>query len=126
MPKGIHFKDIKAGNYDKSVERIICAAVWFKKFPIIKEIPSDLLRPYNCDCGIVFSGHRHPQCLHQAVAISGLRTSELGQEGDTNIQGFLTNLNRFVDRIEGAKIAIDNGQIKELKYGSRLFSEDLY
>ena len=125
MPKRIHFKDIKTGNYDKSIERIICAAVWFKTFPILKEITSDMLRPYNCDCGIVFSGHRHPHCIYQAVAISGKRQSELGK-GDDVIQGFLTNLNRFVDRIEGAQIALDNGQITELQYGKRLFSEDLY
>ena len=126
MPKGIDFRDIKKGNYDKSVERVICAAVWFKTFPILKEIPSDILRPYNCDKGIVFSGHRHPHCIYQAVAISGKTQSELGQQNKTVIQGFLTNLNRFVDRIEGAKIALDNGQITKLEYGSQLYSEDLY
>ena len=122
MPKGIHWKDIQSGNYDKSVERVLCAAVWFKEFPIIKEIPADRLLPYNCDVGIVFSGHRHPQCIYQGVSISGKRQFELGEE----VQGFLTNLNRFVDRIEGAQIAIDNGQITELQYGKRLYSEDLY
>ena len=122
MPKGIHYKDIKKGNYDKSVEEILCAAIWYKEFPILKEIPSDLLRPYNCDCGIVFAGHRHPHCAYQAVAISGKPQHQLGAK----IQGFLTNLNRFVDRHEGAKIAIDNGQITKLKYGNQLYSEDLY
>jgi len=58
------------------------------------------------------------------VAITGKKSvySEVGE----NIQGFLTNTNRFVDREEGAKIALSCGQIKELKYGSILYSEDLY
>ena len=40
------------------------------------------------------------------------------------VQGFLTNLDRFVDRVEGGKIAFNAGQTTELK--NRLFSEDLY
>lgn len=43
------------------------------------------------------------------------------------VQGFLTNTGRFVDRKEGAKIALATGQIKELKYQpNTLFSEDLW
>ena len=34
---GIHFKDIKSGNYDKSIERIQCAAIWYKDFPLVKD-----------------------------------------------------------------------------------------
>ena len=114
--------DIKKGNYDHSIERILCAAIWYKEIELKKDIPSDLLRPYNCDCGIVFSGHRHPHCLYQMIAITGLTQHEAGEE----IQGFLTNLNRFVDRKEGAQIAIDNKQIDKLNYGNKLYSEDLY
>ena len=115
--------DIKSGNYDHSIERIICAAIWYKDYKLQKEnIPSDLIRPYNCSRGVVFAGHRHPQCMYQAIAISGKRQFELGEE----VQGFLTNLNRFVDRHEGAKIAIENKQIEKLNYGSQLYSEDLY
>lgn len=39
-------------------------------------------------------------------------------------QGFLTNLNRFVNRKEGAEIAYKAGQTKTLL--TRLYSEDLY
>jgi hypothetical protein len=121
---GIHYKDIKSGNYDKSVERVICAAIWYKDFPIIKEdIPSDHMRPYNCDEGVIFCGHRHPHCMYSAIAISGKRQVELGRE----VQGFLTNLNRFVDRKEGARIVIDNKQIDTLDFSNKtLYSEDLY
>lgn len=41
-------------------------------------------------------------------------------------QGFLTSTGRFVGRREAAQIALHSGQIKELKFGSELYSEDLY
>lgn len=42
-------------------------------------------------------------------------------------QGFVTSSGRFVDREEAAKIALESGQIEELKYSkTKLFSEDLY
>jgi hypothetical protein len=47
------------------------------------------------------------------------------EEGNTK-QGFITSKNRFVDRKEGAEIALKSGQVSELKYGPSLYSEDLY
>jgi hypothetical protein len=41
-------------------------------------------------------------------------------------QGFLLNNGIFVNRIEAAKIAIESKQIKKLKYGPELFTEDLW
>ena len=41
-------------------------------------------------------------------------------------QGFLTSENRFVDRIEGGKIAAKAGQVSEDKAGFTIYSEDLY
>lgn len=123
MVNNINIQDIIDLNYDESVERIICSAVWFKDFIISKEIPNNLLLPFNCDKGVVFSGYRHHQCIYQAVAITGKTQYELGK----SIQGFLTNLNRFVDREEGAKIALDNKQINKLNYSNnKLYSEDIY
>lgn len=104
-------------------EKIICSAIWYKELPLVKE---EVLRirgfsPTNVDRGIVFAGHRHPHCLYQMVAITGKSSYEAGK----NISGFLTNLNRFVDREEGAKIHIANGGT--LNYSSTdLYSEDLY
>lgn len=105
-------------------EQIICSSIWYKELKLKKP---DVLKirgfaPYNVDKGIVFSGWRHPNCLYQMVAITGLRQAEAGEE----VQGFLTNKNRFVDRIEGAEIALKCGQIKKLQFGKRLYSEDLY
>ena len=106
-------------------EKILCAAIWYKEFPLVdNEIPSSLLRPINCDRGIVFSGHRHPHCLYQQVAITGKPQYQAGEE----IQGFLTNKNRFVDRVEGLKIALASNQVLDLNdvRGNVLYSEDLY
>jgi len=98
-------------------ERIICSAIWYK------ELPTPHFNPINIGKGIVFCGYRHPHCLHQMVAMTGKRQSEVGKYKS----GFLTNKNRFVDRIEGGKIALACGQIKKLEYSSTvMYSEDLY
>ena len=98
-------------------EKIICAAVWYK------DLPTPVHGPVNIDRGIVFSGHRHVHCMHQMVTIFGKRNYEAGEY----IEGFLTNKNRFVDRVEGGVIAIESGQVNKLNYSStKLFSEDLY
>lgn len=104
------------------MEYILCAAVWYDNFPLKKEeaLEGRGIRPYNVDRGIVFSGWRHTNCVYQAVAITGLTSNKMGEVA----QGFLTNQNRFVDRKEGAKIAVLAGQCDEkINY---LHSEDLY
>jgi hypothetical protein len=103
-------------------EYILCAAIWYKELPLVFEEPLRLrgFSPYNVDCGIVFCGWRHPNCMYQMVAITGLYQHQAGEE----VQGFLTNTNRFVDRIEGGQIAFAAGQTEELK--KKLYSEDLY
>ena len=98
-------------------ETILCSAIWYK------ELPTPVYGPTNVDKGIVFCGHRHLHCLHQMVAMTGKRQSEVGEE----IQGYLTNTNRFVDREEAAKIALAALQVDHLEYSkTKLFSEDLY
>ena len=102
--------------------KILCAAIWYKDLPLTN--PEVLVPrgfgPYNISKGIVFCGWRHPNCIYQKVALTGLRDAESGE----NVQGFLTSDNRFVDREEGALIAFESGQTKEKK--KLLFSEDLY
>lgn len=109
---------------DSIPERIICASIWYKTFPLQKE---EVLRirgfsPYNVDCGVVFSGWRHGNCLYQAVGITGKPDYEIGEE----IQGFLTNKNRFVDRKEAMIIARRENQVITQTTSDTLFSEDLY
>lgn len=105
-------------------EKIICSAIWYKELHLEK--PEVLeprgFSPYNVDKGIVFCGWRHPNCMYQMIAITGLKDYEAGESE----QGFLTNKNRFVDRKEGAKIALATKQIDKLQYGTILYSEDLY
>lgn len=99
------------------MERIICAANWYK------ELPTPVYGPKNITEGIVFCGHNHLMCLHQMVAMTGKRQSEAGPEE----QGFITSTNRFVNREEAAKIALACKQIEKLNYSSKdLYSEDLY
>jgi len=102
-------------------EKIICSAIWYKDLDVKKELPIETFLPKNCDKGVVFCGFRHGQCLYIMVSIYGLKQHEAGEE----VQGFLTNKNRFVDREEGAIIFIENGG--KLKYSTNLlYSEDLY
>ena len=105
------------------MERIYCAAIWYKDILLKKDIPQVL--PKNCDKGLVVLGHRHGQAMWTMSCLTGLRSVENADDGvGEHEQGFLTNKNRFVDREEGAKIAFESGQIKEELI--RLFSEDLY
>lgn len=106
-------------------EYILCAAIWYENLPLIKPDVLELrgYRPYNITKGIVFSGWRHHNCLYQMVAITGLYDNAANH----GVQGFLTNKNRFVDRKEAAKIALEAKQIEKLEYSSEeLYSEDLY
>lgn len=107
-------------------EYILCAAIWYKELLLVDNDVNLLksARPQNCDKGIVFCGHRHHNCLHMMVAITGKYQHQAGEE----VQGFLTNLNRFVGREEGLEIALAADQVLDLDdvRGSRLFSEDLY
>ena len=105
-------------------ERIICSAIWYQELPLKKKgMPNQ--NPINVDRGAVFCGHRHPHCMYTMIAVTGLRSVE--PVCGKYVQGFLTNLNRFVDRKEGAKIALASGQIKKLNYSkTSLYSEDLY
>ena len=103
-------------------EKIICAAIWYKEFPLIKDdFPQGFQRPINCDSGMVFCGLRHHNCMYQAISITGKYQIKLGEE----VQGFLTNKNRFVDRKEAANIHKSNGGHMEFS-SIKLFSEDLY
>ena len=81
------------------------------------------MRPKNIETGIVFCGYAHLQCMWQMITMTGKSQHQAGGE----ITGFLTNFNRFVEREEGAKIALTCGQINELHFSSKeLYSEDLW
>lgn len=98
-----------------SPERILCAAIWY--FDNKKKHPH---QPKNIDYGYVWCGRRHHNIIN-------LRASLLNKSshGDL-IQGFLTTKDRFVNRIDAGKIAIEQKQAFDLELGDELISEDLY
>ena len=87
-------------------EKIICAAI---HNPEDKDMSGEPL---------IYCGLRHANILWQSELVSR----------NPYHQGFLTSTGRFVDRTEGLKIALENGQVldKTEIRGDRLFSEDLY
>ena len=78
----------------------------------------------------IVSGHRHSDCYELIRKMCpNIADTSLPQRED---QGFLTSLNRHVDRKEGWKIAKENNQIKwglnasDDNEESQLISENLY
>lgn len=103
------------------MERIYCAAIWYKDLPTAKYMPK------NIDRGIVVEGHRHADIIRTMVNLIGKRTCTNGEDcaGESE-QGFVTNTNRFVDRVEGMKIAREANQLIAETTFPELYSEDLY
>jgi len=71
---------------------------------------------------IVYSLPR-PNRHHHVIALIKIKGVKKQTRG---IQGFLTKDDRFVDRLEAAKIAVDSGQIDLLRWPPNLYSEDLW
>jgi hypothetical protein len=97
-------------------EYIISAAVWFQ------DGNKHIHQPINIDVGFVVTGRRHHNCF---ISVSILKNEDYRvSDYGNNMQGFLTNKNRFVNRKEAAIIAYDAKQID--KPTEVLFSEDIY
>lgn len=98
------------------MEYILCSAIYFNDG--VKHVH----QPKNIDTGFVVCGRRHHNCFatFNAIGVSKPKRIERMDE----VQGFLTNTDRFVDRVEGAEIAYASGQTSTKK--AKLFSEDLY
>ena len=99
-------------------EYILCAAIWFD------DKKQHTHQPKNIETGYVICGRRHHNCFITAHILTG-DTSYVKYEKE---QGFITNLDRFVDRVEGRKIAFEAGQLagRDVSSRDKLFSEDLY
>ena len=108
---------------DNTKEYILCAAIWFDDGRIHAH------QPINIDKGIVYMGLRHCNCF---ASIGGLVKERLEAGIHEKEQGFLTSLNRFVNRREAAEIALSQGQFKDNKEKEEvtrshyLYSENLY
>lgn len=80
------------------------------------------------DLNKIYYGHRHNYCLE---ALNGELSWTLNRQEINKVkktQGFITNINRFVDRKEALIIALENNQVldKNEIRGNELYSEDLY
>ena len=100
-------------------ETIICSAVY------VNDKNEHVHQPKNISIGYVVAGRRHHNCFATLQMIS----PDFSWKRFENIQGFLTNEDRFVDRKEAFKIARCSTQIKNLgewDKDSCLCSEDIY
>ena len=78
------------------------------------------------DTGRIYYGHRHNHCRDAAngeLSWTMNRQEILKLE---QIQGFVTNKGRFVDRTEGANIWLAENPSNVLDNPPQLYSEDLY
>jgi hypothetical protein len=94
-------------------EYILCSAIWYQDYELYTD------QPTNIESGFVVCGRRHHNIINTLGQKFFFRTA-----GHKHIQGFITNLNRFVDRKEAAEIAYNSGQTMSKK--KELYSEDLY
>ncbi len=89
-------------------------------------------QPININRGFITCGRRHHNCISTFAQIVGFPYTELGKRiHNTEVQGFLTNTNRFVTRKEAFEIARDADQVIGPNKGQQensigLTSEDLY
>lgn len=97
------------------IEYILCAAIWYKDGKAYRN------QPKNINDGYVWCGRRHNNIISLRMDLTQQPTRR-----ETSEQGFITNLNRFVNRNEGNEIAIRAGQVKDNHIEDELISEDLY
>ena len=85
--------------------------------------------PLNIKSGFVICGRRHFNCIAIFAKMVGFPYDENGLKlMRTEEQGFITNTNRWVDRLEALEIAKAANQVITGEGNSNigLFSEDLY
>lgn len=94
-----------------SKEYILCASIHFDDGKKHEH------QPINIDTGFVVCGRRHHNCYRTLQAIGhtlgipdDVVVKNLIDRANRDNQGFITNLDRHVDRKEGWKIALDAGQ----------------
>ena len=110
------------------MEKILCAAIWYDNGDTRPHLPK------NINSGIVVGGYRHPSCLSSLASILYPNWQTISIEDmvridclNKQVQGFITNKNRFVNRKEAAEIAIASGQVTQVEFPKTgLHSEDLY
>jgi hypothetical protein len=100
-------------------EYILCAALH------VDDGEEHLHQPRNIKTGFVICGRRHHNCYRILEKIPEVSKLDVDREG----QGFITNLDRYVDRKEAFQIAKAAGQCLQpdlINENIGLTSEDLY
>lgn len=105
----------------KDKEVILCAAIHYDNG---LEYPHQSI--YGVKTGFVLCGYRHLNIIGILPTNIYFKKTNENSPKHESYQGFLTSTGRFVGRRKAAQIALHSGQIKELKFGSELYSEDLY
>lgn len=96
------------------MEKIMCSAIW------IDDGKDHVHSPHNKPLGLTICGYRHCDCITIMRLI--YRENKFNQ-----IQGFLTNKKRFVDRNEAMQIAKRCGQLINMNINhDELYSEDVW
>ena len=80
-------------------ERILCSAIW------VDDSKEHIHQPNNIKSGFVVCGRRHHNCFRTIEMIYSDITEFKKHK---SIQGFLTQTDRFVNREEAMKIAVDS------------------
>lgn len=115
-------------------EFILCAAIW------INDGLKHSQQPVNIESGFVICGRRHNNCYQTIQSLTDKSPNErignllksMSIEEQRKHQGFITSIDRYVDRKEGWRIAKENNQIQfglkasENEDDSILISENLY
>lgn len=101
------------------MEYILCAANWYD------DGVEHAHQPNNITSGFVICGRRHHNCIHTFAMMVGFPYDDKAiQLRNKEVQGFLTNTNKFIGRLKATKIAFKANQT--LKSKGELFSEDLW
>ena len=94
-------------------EFIICAAIYYD------DKQKHEAQPINIETGFVIAGRRHHNCYSTLKAINTINGNNTlkdlimnqSKEEHRKHQGFITSLDRYVDRREGFNIAYEANQI---------------
>jgi hypothetical protein len=112
-------------------EFILYSAIW------VNDKQKHNQQPTNIDIGFVVCGRRHHNCYQTIKDLKGdvnsyFKTLDMTEDNYREHQGFITSLDRYVNRKEGWLIAKLNNQIRigltasENGDDSILISENLY
>ena len=112
-------------------EFILCAAIW------VNDKQKHEQQPKNVEIGYVICGRRHNNCYQTIKDLKGdvktyFKSLGMSEDNYREHQGFITSLDRYVNRKEGWTIAKANNQIQfgltasENEEDSILISENLY